>query len=66
LTYAITNKNKHKSGINISGNFEIVINLPEVCFGIKRQYAKVGCQNIISFSYNNLLCRSCRKGKQFL
>jgi hypothetical protein len=45
---------------------KIVINSPEVCFGIKRQYAEVGCRNIISFSYKNALCRFCRKGKQFL
>jgi hypothetical protein len=43
-------ENKHNSRINISGNYQIVINSPEVCFGIKRQYAKVGCKNLISFS----------------
>jgi hypothetical protein len=43
-------ENKHNSRINISANYKIVINLPEVCFGIKRQYAKFGCKNIISFS----------------
>jgi hypothetical protein len=32
LIYAITKKNKHNSGINISGNCKIVINSPEVCF----------------------------------
>jgi hypothetical protein len=42
LTYAITKKNKHNSRINISVNYKIVINSPEVCFGITRQYAKVG------------------------
>jgi hypothetical protein len=35
LTYAFTKKNKHNSRINIYGN-KIVINSPEVCFGIKR------------------------------
>jgi hypothetical protein len=55
LTYAITKKNKHNSRINISGNYKIVINSPEVCFGIKTQYEKVGCKNPIIFSYKNHL-----------
>jgi hypothetical protein len=37
-----SNKNKHNSRITISGNYKIVINSPEVCFGITRQDAKVG------------------------
>jgi hypothetical protein len=32
LTYAITKKNKHISRINISGNYNIMINSPEVHF----------------------------------
>jgi hypothetical protein len=63
LSYVITKKNKHKSRINISGNYKIVINSPEVCFGIKRQYAKVGCKKLIIVSYKNHLCRFCRNGK---
>jgi hypothetical protein len=43
-------KNKHNSRINIFGNYKIVINSPEVCFGITRKYAKVGCKNLIIFS----------------
>jgi hypothetical protein len=50
LSYAFSKKNKHNSTINISINYTIVINSPEVCFGIKRQYAKVGCKNLIIFS----------------
>jgi hypothetical protein len=50
LSYAILKKNKHNSRINISGNYKIVINSPEVCFGIKRQCAKVGGKNLIIFS----------------
>jgi hypothetical protein len=46
LTYAITKKNKHNSRINISVNYKIVINSPEVCFGTKRQYAKAGFKNL--------------------
>jgi hypothetical protein len=38
-----------------------VINSPEVWFEIQRQYA-----NLIIFSYQNYLCRSCRNGKTFL
>jgi mRNA-degrading endonuclease YafQ of YafQ-DinJ toxin-antitoxin module len=36
LIYAITTKSKHISIINISVNYKIVINSPEVHFGIKR------------------------------
>jgi hypothetical protein len=50
LSYAILKKNKHKSRIIISGDYKIVINSPGMCFGIKRQYAKVGCKNLIIFS----------------
>jgi hypothetical protein len=39
LTYAITKKSKHISRINISDNYKIVINSPEVHFGITRQHA---------------------------
>jgi hypothetical protein len=66
LELAITKKNKQNSRINIYGNYKIVINLPEMCFGIKRQYAKVGCKNLLIFSNKNHLCRFCRNGKQFL
>jgi hypothetical protein len=50
LSYVFSNKIKHNSRINISVNYKIVINSPEVCFGIKRQCAKVGCKNLIIFS----------------
>jgi hypothetical protein len=50
LSYAITNKNKRNSRINISGNYKIVVNSPEVGFGTKRQHAKVGCKNLIIFN----------------
>jgi hypothetical protein len=59
-------KIKNNSRINISGHYKIVINSPEVCFGIKRQYAKVGCKNLIMFSHKNHLSRSGRDGKTFL
>jgi hypothetical protein len=36
LTYAIRKKNKYISRINISDNYKIVINSPEVLFGVKR------------------------------
>jgi hypothetical protein len=49
LSYAFSKKIKHNSRINISGNYKIVINSPEVCSGIKRQFAKVGCKNINIF-----------------
>jgi hypothetical protein len=50
LSYAIAKKIKHNSRINISGNYKTVINSPEVCFGIKRQCAKVGCKNLYSLA----------------
>jgi hypothetical protein len=36
LSYKFLKKIKHNSRINISSNYKIVINSPEVCFGIKR------------------------------
>jgi hypothetical protein len=42
LSYAITNRNKHISKINISDNYKIVINSPEVHFGITIQHVEVG------------------------
>jgi hypothetical protein len=65
LTYAIIKKNKHISRINISDNYKIVINSPEVHFGIKRQHAEVGHKNLIIFIYKNHLDRFCNK-KQFI
>jgi peroxiredoxin len=50
LELYIFKKNKHNSQINISDNYKIVINSPEVAFGIKRQCEKVGCKNLIIFS----------------
>jgi hypothetical protein len=47
-------------------NHKIVINSPEVYFGITRQHAEVGHKNIIIFGYKNHLGRFCRNGKQFL
>jgi hypothetical protein len=50
LSYEILKKNKHNSIIHISGNYKIVTNAPEVCFGIKGQCEKVGSKNLIIFS----------------
>jgi hypothetical protein len=50
LSYGFLKKIKNYSIINIYVNYKIVINSPEVCFDIKRQYAKVGCKNLIIFS----------------
>jgi hypothetical protein len=50
LSYEILKKNKHNSRINTSGTYKIMINSPEVLFGIKRQCAKVGGKNLIIFS----------------
>jgi hypothetical protein len=47
LSYVFSKKIKHNSRTNISGNYKIVINSPEVCFGMERQYEKVGCKNLL-------------------
>jgi hypothetical protein len=50
LEFCNFKKNKHNSRIIISGIYKIVNNSPGVCFGIKRQCAKVGGKNLIIFS----------------
>jgi hypothetical protein len=56
----------HKLRINIYDKPQIMINSPEVCFGITRQHAQVGHKNIISFNYKNHLSRFYIIGKQFI
>jgi hypothetical protein len=63
LIYAITKKNNHNSRINISGDYKIVIISPEMCLGITRQYAKVGCKNLIIFSYKKSFMQILQKRK---
>jgi hypothetical protein len=46
LSCAFSKKNKHNSIINIYFNYKIVVNSPELGFGIKRQCTKVGCKNL--------------------
>jgi hypothetical protein len=46
LSYVFSKKNKHNSRINISGNYKIVFNSAEACFGIQRQFAQFGCKNL--------------------
>jgi hypothetical protein len=41
LSYEITQKNKHNSRITVSGNYKIVINSLEVCFGKKDTMQKL-------------------------
>jgi hypothetical protein len=66
LSYVFSKEIKHISRINISDNHIIVLNSPEVYFGIERQQEEVGHKNIIIFCYKNHLGRFCRNGKQFL
>jgi hypothetical protein len=56
----------HKLVINISVKPKIMINAPDMCFDITRQYAQVGLKNINIFNYKNHLGSFCRKGKQFI
>jgi hypothetical protein len=55
----------HKVRTNTSDHQKIMIQPPEVCFGITRQHAQVGQKNINIFSYKNHLGRFCIIGKQF-
>jgi hypothetical protein len=64
LSYAFTKKIRHIPRIDISDKYKIVINSPEVHFGIKRQHAEVGHNNLIIFSYKNHLDRFCINRKQ--
>jgi hypothetical protein len=66
LSYSFTKKIKHISRINTSSNYTIVINSPEVYYGIKRPHAEVGHKNIIVFIYKNHLGRFCINRKQFI
>jgi hypothetical protein len=66
LSYAFTKKNKHISRINISENYKIVINSPELHFGIKRLHSEVGHKNLFIFSYKNHLDRFYINTKQFI
>jgi hypothetical protein len=56
----------HKLRINISDHPKIMINSPEMLFGITRQHAQVGHKNKNTFSYKNHLGRFCIIGKQFI
>jgi 3-methyladenine DNA glycosylase Mpg len=56
----------HKLRINISDHPKIMLNSPEVFFGLTRQHAQVGHKNINIFSYKNHLGRFYIKGKQFI
>jgi hypothetical protein len=53
LSYAITLKIKHFSKINVYDKYKIVINSPEVNFGITRSHAEVEYKNRFIFSYKN-------------
>jgi hypothetical protein len=66
LSYSLTKKIKHMSRINTFVNYTIMINSPEVYFGIPRPHAEVGHKNITSFSYKNHICRFCINEKQFI
>jgi hypothetical protein len=56
----------HKSRIISSANPKFMINSQDVHFGITRQCAQVGLNNINIFSMKNHLGRSGRNGKTFL
>jgi hypothetical protein len=66
LELCIFKEIKHISRINISDSHKIVINSPEIYFGITRQHAEVGNKNIISFFYKNHSDRFYINSKQFI
>jgi hypothetical protein len=49
LSCEILKKNKHNTRIIISVIYKILNNSPEVCFGIIRLCARVGCKILITF-----------------
>jgi hypothetical protein len=56
----------HKSRIIISVNPKFMINSQDVPFGITRQGAQVGLNNINMFNMKNHLGSYCRNGKEFV
>jgi hypothetical protein len=56
----------HKSRIIISVKPKFMINSQDVSFGITRQCAQVGLNNINIFNMKNHLGSYCRKGKEFV
>jgi hypothetical protein len=54
LPYAITKKIKHILRMNIFDKNKIVINSPEVHFGIKRSHAEVGTKIYLFLAKNHL------------
>jgi hypothetical protein len=64
LGYAFTKKIKHISRIDISDNYKIVVNSPELHFCTKRLLAEVEHKNLIIFSYKNHLDRFCINTKK--
>jgi hypothetical protein len=50
LSYVFSKKIKYISRINIYDNHKIVIKSKKLYFGIKRQHAEVGHQNLIIFT----------------
>jgi hypothetical protein len=57
---------KEKQAYFKSDHYKIVINSPEVYFGIQRQHAEVGHKSLIIFSYKKHLDRFCINGKHFI
>jgi hypothetical protein len=66
LGYAFTKQIRHITRINISYNYKIVINSPEVHFGIERSHAEVRNKTQNIFIYKNHLDRFCINRKQFI
>jgi hypothetical protein len=66
LVLLIYKENMHKTGIIISDNPKIMVNLQDVYFGIIKQCAQVGVRNINIFNMKNHLSRFDRNGKTFL
>jgi hypothetical protein len=66
LSYAFTKKIRHKTILNTSDRYKIVINSPEMHLGITRSHAEVEHTNLIIFSNKNHLDRISINTKQFI
>jgi hypothetical protein len=66
LSYAFTNKIRHKTRLNTSNRYKIVITSPEVELGIKRSHADVEHKTLFICGNKNHLDRISIKTKQFI
>jgi hypothetical protein len=59
-------KIRHKTRLNISDRYKIMVNPPKMNLGITRSHARVEHKNIFIFCYKNHLDKFIIKTKQFI